>query len=134
MILTDAGPLVALIATTEPHHRRCAAALLHLQPPMVTTMTAFTEAMHLVRRDGWRGQEHLWQLERSGRLAIHELSRAHVGRCYELMRQYRDVPMAFADATLVALAESMGERRVFTVDGHFAVYRTRDGEAFELIP
>ena len=50
------------------------------------------------------------------------------------MRQYRNVPMDLADATLVALAESMGERRVFTVDEGFAVYRTRDGEAFELIP
>ena len=47
---------------------------------------------------------------------------------------YRNVPMDLADATLVALAESLGERRVFTVDSDFLIYRTRDGEAFELVP
>jgi predicted nucleic acid-binding protein len=134
LTLTDAGPLVALVMADDANHRRCAAALLHLRPPMVTTMAAFAEAMHLTLRSGWRGQEQLWQFERSGGLAIHELTPAQIARSYELMRQYCNVPMDLADATLVALAEALGERRIFTVDEDFAIYRTHDGQAFELIP
>jgi predicted nucleic acid-binding protein len=32
------------------------------------------------------------------------------------MRKYRDVPMDYADATLVALAEELDTRKVFTLD------------------
>jgi predicted nucleic acid-binding protein len=134
LILTDAGPLAALVAVDEQDHRRCAAALLYLPRPMVTTMPAFAEAMYLVGRGGWRLQEALWQLERNGRLTIRELSAAEIERSYELMLEYRNVPMDLADATLVALAESLGERRVFTVDSDFLIYRTREGAAFEIVP
>jgi predicted nucleic acid-binding protein len=134
LILTDAGPLVALILGDDADHRRCVAALLHVPPPMLTTMAAFAEAMYMVGRGGWRLQEALWQLERNGRLSIRELTAGQIERCYELMRQYRSAPMDLADATIVALAEELGERRIFTLDEHFLVYRTRDGQGFELIP
>ena len=134
MTLTDAGPLVALVASDQPDHRRCLTALLLLSPPLVTTMAVFTEAMHLLGRGGWRLQDALWQFERRGRLAIHDLGPAELARCYELMQRYRDLPMDLADATLVAAAEQLGERRVFTLDAHFAIYRSADGRAFELLP
>ena len=41
----------------------------------------------------------------------------------ELMARYCDVPMSLADATLVRLAELHEEARVFTLDGHFRIYR-----------
>jgi hypothetical protein len=132
--LTDAGPLVALVARDQSDHRRCLAALLMLSTPLVTTMAVFTEAMHLLGRGGWRLQDALWQFERRGRLVIHELSPAELARCYELMHRYRDLPMDLADATLVASAEQIGQQRVFTLDAHFAIYRTSDGRAFELVP
>jgi predicted nucleic acid-binding protein len=51
-----------------------------------------------------------------------------------LMRDYADTPMDFADASLVAAAETLRQRRVFTVDHHFYVYRQRLGEAFDVVP
>lgn len=54
-------------------------------------------------------------------------------RIRELMTRYRDVPMDFADASLVALAESMGEKRVFTLDNDFYAYRLYDSEPFDVI-
>ena len=42
--------------------------------------------------------------------------------------------MDIADATLVAVAEARGLRRVFTLDSDFGVYRFRGREAFELVP
>jgi len=51
-----------------------------------------------------------------------------------LMRDYADTPMDLADASLVAAAETLRQRRVFTVDKHFYVYRQRLGHAFEVVP
>ncbi len=50
-----------------------------------------------------------------------------------LMQQYRDTPMDLADASLVAVAESRSQRRVFTFDGDFYVYRLADGSALEVV-
>lgn len=52
----------------------------------------------------------------------------------ELMRVYSDLPMDLADASVVAAAEALGERRVFTFDGHYRIYRLRDGSTLEVVP
>ena len=51
-------------------------------------------------------------------------------RIQELMRQYADLPLGFADASVIALAEHVG--RVATTDRrHFNVVRTKP---LELLP
>ena len=50
------------------------------------------------------------------------------------MERYRNLPMDLADASVVAVAESFGVRRVFTLDGDFRVYRLADGSALEVFP
>lgn len=51
-----------------------------------------------------------------------------------LMRQYADVPMDFAGASLVVAAESLGLREIFTLDTNFYTYRLGTGEAFMVYP
>jgi predicted nucleic acid-binding protein len=51
-----------------------------------------------------------------------------------LMAQYRGTPIDLADASLVAVAESLRLRRVFTIDSDFYVYRLADGSALEVLP
>ena len=135
MTLTDAGPLVALIDAGEPRHAACAAVLGSLSMPLVTTWPAFTEAMYLLgRAGGARGGEALWRLVLSRRLVIADLSDAAVERSAELMAKYADTPMDLADATLVALAEERGDRRIFTLDSDFLVYRLSGRRRFEVLP
>lgn len=55
-------------------------------------------------------------------------------RMLALMHKYSDTPMDFADASLVAASETLEQRRVFTMDSHFYVYRQRQGQAFEVVP
>jgi predicted nucleic acid-binding protein len=52
VILTDAGPLVALLDCGEPDHVRCREALERLHGPMLTTWPTFTEAMSLLGEAG----------------------------------------------------------------------------------
>jgi len=133
--LTDAGPLVALIDADETDHEVCRLVLARLRLPLLTTWPAFTEAMYLLSRAGGRaGQEALWKLTLSGRLDIADLSRPALERSSQLMAKYADTPMDLADATLVALAEERGDRRVFTLDTDFHVYRLHGRQRFEVVP
>jgi len=52
----------------------------------------------------------------------------------DLMEQYADVPMDFADATLVLLAEALQVCDILTLDRRgFSTYRTRPGSGFQLL-
>jgi predicted nucleic acid-binding protein len=51
------------------------------------------------------------------------------------MERYRNVPMDFADATLVVLGEELQIDRVFTLDRRgFATYRMNRQKPFRVIP
>ena len=135
MILTDAGPLIALIDRGEADHARCVAALDRITLPLVTTWPAFTEAMYLLgEAGGWAGQAALWSMVERNALQLVELSPRSVQRLPTLMAKYRDLPMDLADASLVALAEERGTHRIFTLDSDFRVYRLPRGRAFTIIP
>lgn len=135
MTLTDAGPLVALIDADEADHETCVQTLRALTLPMVTTWPAFTEAMYLLgRAGGATGEQALWKLFLSRRLDIAGLSRPALERSAVLMTKYADRAMDLADATLVALAEERSERRIFTLDADFHVYRIHGRTRFEIIP
>ena len=135
MILTDAGPLLALLDADEADHHRCVAALEEVTLPMLTTCPAFTEVMYLAgRAGGWRAQEALWRLAGREELVVAELSRKSMKRAAELMARYASRPMDLADATLVALAEERGVRRIFSLDSDFHIYRFRDRQRFEVLP
>ncbi len=135
MTLTDAGPLIALIDADEADHERCRSALDGVSLPLVTTWPAFTEAMYLLgRAGGLQGQDALWRLVRSGQLVLVDMSQAAVERTSRLMTKYADLPMDLADATLVALAEERGERRIFTLDRDFHIYRIAGRRRFEVVP
>jgi predicted nucleic acid-binding protein len=124
MTLTDAGPLVALIDADEPDHDACRRTLDAVRLPLLTTWPAFTEAMYVLSRAGSSaGRDALWALVLTGRLELADLSPASVERSAVLMAKYADLPMDLADATLVALAEERGLRRIFTLDSDFQVYR-----------
>ena len=135
MILTDTGPLVALLNADDQHHARCVAVAGKLPPvPLLTTWVCFTEAMYLLGSiGGHRYQAALWNLRTEGRVVLHEITPPEADRMAELMSQYRDTPMSLADASLIALAETRSMRSVFTVDGDFYIYRLFDGSTLDIL-
>ena len=136
MTLTDTGPLIALINRNDPGHRRCLEATKRLPAgPLVTTWPCFTEAMYLVfQAAGYSAQAELWRWRTAGRLALHGLSGGEMDRMAALMDKYKDRPMDLADASLVAAAERLGMRRIFTLDSDFHIYRLADGSALDSVP
>ena len=135
MILTDMGPLVALLDADDSYHAACVAAAQRLPPaPLLTTWPCFTEAMYLLGEvGGYRYQAALWNLRTAGRLILLDLTARETDRMDVLMKKYKDVPMDLADASLVAIAENRSIRRVFSLDKDFFVYRLSDGSALEVV-
>jgi predicted nucleic acid-binding protein len=136
MILTDAGPLVAILDHREAFHQACVDCLDELTGPMLTTWPAFTEAMCLLgEAGGWKAQAALWSLEAKGDLEIAEQGMDERRRIEVLMEKYQDRPMDLADASLVVLAEARGLRDIFTLDhSDFRTYRIGRRHAFRLWP
>lgn len=134
MILVDAGPLVALIHADDNHHQRCTEAFRDLDEPMASVWPAVTEAMYLLGFS-WQAQEALWDFLERGALSILPLDLEDVPRMRELMAKYQDLPMDFADAALVRVAERHRIGRIFTVDHRdFSVYRPNHVKSFTIIP
>ncbi len=126
MILVDTGPLVAAFDPRDADHDACVLTLDTLGAKALTTTPVLTEAFRLLRQPGRRTRFMDFVLD--GGLRVATLDHPHLRRCFELMVQYGDTPMDFADASVVAVAERSGIDRVFTLDGrHFSVYRMKRG-------
>ena len=69
-----------------------------------------------------------WILD--GGVSLDDISSDDLRYIIELVQKYSDLPVDFADATLVALCDRLKIGDVASVDKHFAVYRTRDKKAF----
>ena len=70
-----------------------------------------------------------------GSIEVIDLSPADYMRIRELCRQYRDLGLGLVDASVVAVAERLGEETIATLDHrHFSVVRPRHVTAFTLVP
>ncbi len=77
----------------------------------------------------------LWDFVLSDVVRVEDIARGDLERIQLLMEQYTDLPMDFADASLVVLAERHRIFKVFTTDRRgFSVFRPRNVEAFEIFP
>lgn len=127
MILVDTGPLIALFDPKEELHASCRRTLSAVRLPMVTTLPVLTEAFHILAPES-RGAEALRTFIAEGGMSVHFGSHEEVLRAFELMGAYRDHPMDLADASVIAAAEALGTRKVFTLDRNdFETYRIKRG-------
>lgn len=127
MILIDTGPLVAVFDPLDPSHTRCAEVLRTIREPLSTTVPVLTEAFHMLRPDSVGSDALREMVERRG-VAIWFFDAESLSRAFELMTQYQDHPMDFADASLIAAAEALDCRTIFTIDRNdFETYRVRRG-------
>jgi uncharacterized protein len=127
MILVNTGPLVALFDPKEAQHASCRKTLSGIRLPTVTTLPVLTEAFHILGPES-RGSEALRTFISEGGMRIHFGSHDEAMRAFDLMTTYRDHPMDLADASVIAAAETLATRQVFTLDRNdFETYRIKRG-------
>ena len=75
-MLTDTGPLVALVDKRDAHYKDGSDFFKRLRVPMVTTWPCLTEAVYLLRSvGGWPYVLDLWGLYEKGFLRLHRARR-----------------------------------------------------------
>ena len=102
--------------------------------PVVSSEAVLTEACHLLARTP-RGRATCIDFFLRGAALLLPLSRPLLSRIHGLIEQYADLPMDFADATLVAFAEQIGTDAVMTTDRRdFEIYRIHGRRRFRILP
>ena len=133
-LLLDTGAFVALVDRDEKLHADCVAALEKWTGPVVTTEAVLTETLYLVGPQ-WRAQKTCLEFILRGAFHLVPTTVKSLQRVAVLMERYRNVPMDFADATLVVLGEELETNWVFTLDRcGFSTYRMNRNRPFQIVP
>ncbi len=130
----DTGVIFASLNVADPAHGKCLALLARREFDLVVPILCVSEVSHLVNRDLDAATEARF-IESLTELEVEVPSELDWRRIAELVRQYADFPLGAVDASIVALAERLDARTVFTLDHrHFRAIRPRHVEAFTLLP
>lgn len=133
-LLLDTGALVSVLDRSQHQHADFVAAFESWSGEVVTSEAVLTEAIHLLARAPG-GPESCLDFVLAGGAVLVPTSPASLRRSRTLIEQYRDLPMDYADATLVTLAEDLGSNVVLTTDQRdFSVYRIGGRKAFVVLP
>ena len=132
--LIDTGAILALIDQDDEWHKSCLETYKHLRLPLLTTEAVLTETFHLSQRIRG-GIQSVWTLLRSGAIQMASIANEELSQIQELMADYADRPMDFADATLVHLATRESISLILTVDRNdFETYRLPGRKKFTVLP
>ncbi len=133
-VLLDTGPIVAFLDAADQWHVQCADAWRDMADKCVTTDAVVTEACHLIGRSRATSALAL-EFLLAAEIPILGLERPLHEYAAYLMNRYADLPMDYADASLVAVADALKISAVFTTDRKgFRTYRPSRGSHFEILP
>ena len=135
--LLDSGPLIALFAVGDKHHRRFDSLVKERSREglrLLTTWPCVVEASYLLKPA--QRYEMLDWVEAGGAL-VYPFEPYHLGEMVKWMRRYTATgkrEMDLADASIYWLAVETGVHDVMTVDiADFSRYRLPDGGAFAIL-
>ena len=133
-LLFDTGPFVALLDASEKNHERCVEFFEEFKGQLFTTEPVLTEVLYLLGPSVKSQKTGIEFILKGGAILVPQSTNS-LKRGLELMEKYKDIPMDFADSTLVALGEEMEITEIFTLDiKGFSTYRMHNKKAFRLWP
>lgn len=130
--LIDTGPWVALIDRSEERHNACAKWFRDYSGVLFSTEAVLTEVLYLLNFSV-NAQTAALDFVIKSAIQIIPSSTDSLKKTKTLMEKYSDLPMDYADATLVCLAMETGIRNIATFDEHFSVYRAYKTQPFVLL-
>lgn len=133
MISVDSGFLYALVDRRDAWHARATAHADSAGEGWITTWPVLTEVCHLFHRSlGPDYAAALMDDVADGGIAVWSPPVEQVARMPVLMRKYAKLPMDLADASLVLLAEHLGDGRILSTDQRdFGAYRWKNHKPFK---
>jgi uncharacterized protein len=131
-VLLDAGPLVAYLREAETHHTWAVEQFKRF----VQFSTCDAVLAEACARLAYYHEDpvRVVELVREANLTVDFRVKPRADRIVRLMRKYRDQPMDFADACIVAMSEQVGDCLVLTLDYEdFSIYRRHEREVIPFL-
>jgi len=132
--ILDTGPWVALIDRSESRHTDCVQWLKNLSGRLYSTEAVLTEVLY-ISNFSITAQCAALDFVLESVVEIVPSNIESMKKTKTLMKKYADLPMDFADATLVCLAMQTGMQNIVTFDQKdFAIYRLPKKKSFTIMP
>ena len=131
--ILDTGPWVALIDRSESKHSICVQWLKNYSGRLYSTEAVLTEVLYLLNFSV-KAQSAAIDFVLKAVVEIIPSSVESLKKAKNLIKKYSDLPMDYANATLVCLAMDTGIRDIITFDEKdFNIYRVKQ-QPFVIAP
>jgi len=121
-ILIDVGPLIALFDKSDKYHQKTKTFLAKNKFGFVSTIAVLTEVMYMLDFSH-NAQIDFLEWVKNNCVILYSINNEDIPRIIYLTNKYSDLPMDFADASLVIAAEKTGIKIIISIDNDFYVYR-----------
>ena len=120
----------------DASHRKVRAFLAANREPIVFPSPTMAEVGHLLlAHDGVAAEARLLRAVARGALNLVDPIRDDYARAADLVEQYADFPLGTVDALIVAMADRLDVRPLFTLDHrHFGAVKPLHRQSFTLVP
>ena len=133
-VIMDTGPWVALVDRSESRHGECVEWLQQFEGEIFTSEAVLTEVLYLLNFSS-KAQSAAFDFILTGAIVLVPSSIESLKMAKRLMGKYQDLPMDFADATLVSLAHDLSIDHIVTFNRKdFSIYRLHKKRSFIVVP
>ena len=131
-LICDTSALLDYLVASAPDHRLFRNVIEEARTRYVPALV-LGEVDYFLRHER-RAMRAFMQDVARGAFTYAQPSLDQLSRAMEIDRRYEDLGLGLVDGSVVALAETLGIRRLATRDvRHFAAVRLRDGSPFDLV-
>ena len=132
--IMDTGPWLALIDRSESRHAECVQWLKNFSGRLYSTEAVLTEVLYLLNFS-IAAQCAALDFVLESVIEIVPANLRSLKKTKNLMKKYADLPMDFADATIVCLATETGMQNIATFDKKdFTIYKLPKKKSFTIMP
>lgn len=132
--IIDTGPWVALIDRSESRHAQCVEWIKNFSGRLYSTEAVLTEVLYILNFS-IIAQCAALDFVLESVVEIVPSSADSLKKTKNLMKKYADLPMDFADATIVCLAAETSIQNIVTFDRKdFAIYKLPKKKSFTIMP
>ena len=121
--LIDSGPLIALFDKSDSYHLKVLNFLKSYKGTLVTSLAVVTEVSHMLDFNLQVQIDFLKWIELGG-IEIYNITQNDIADIRVMMQKYIDIPMDFADASLMYIANKENIKEIISIDSDFDIYKT----------
>ncbi|NDJ25664.1 PIN domain-containing protein [Nostoc sp. B(2019)] len=135
LAVADTGFVVALLNRSDAMHSTVATVYTQ-QKQILLPQTVLAELAYLVGRNaGVTTVVAFLQGLSASRFSLVALTDQDIIRVAQILDEYADSRIDFVDASVMAIAERYGIKKIFTLDQRdFRLYRPQHCDSFEILP